>query len=65
MPTFQYVKPTEIQIDTMQIFRDRYEALCKDIVTKFEGVESRGLSLAITKLEESAMWLNKFITNND
>lgn len=60
--TLQYVKPTEEQLVVMQEYRDKYEALLKD-VQKLE--KSRGLSLAITKLEESAMWINKAITKND
>jgi len=60
--TLQYVQPSEEQKVLMQEFRDKYEALLND-VSKLE--RSRGLSLAITKLEESAMWLNKSITKND
>lgn len=60
--TLQYVKATEEQLEVMQSFRDKYEALLKDL----QALEkSRGLSLAITKLEESAMWVNKAITKND
>ena len=60
--TLQYVKPTEGQSIVMQSFRDKYEALLKDL----QALEkSRGLSLAITKLEESAMWVNKAIIKND
>lgn len=65
MPTFQYLKPTDIQIDTMQIFRNKYQVLYEDIITKNQGYTSRALSLALTKLEESAMWLNKAITHNE
>ena len=61
--TMQYVKPTENQTLTMQEFRDKYEALANDI--KNSGLRGRGISLAFTALEESAMWLNKGITNND
>ena len=60
--TLQYVKPTDEQLSVMQNFRDKYEALLNE-VSALE--KSRGLSLAITKLEESAMWLNKAITKND
>lgn len=60
--TLQYVQPTDEQKAKMQIFRDKYEALLNDVRTLGYG---RGLSLAITKLEESAMWINKAITNND
>ena len=64
MSTFQYIQPTDEQKEVMQKFRDRYEDLYKDVKGSF--VEpSRGLSLALTKLEESAMWLNKAITQND
>ena len=62
MPSFQYVSPTPEQIDTMQLFRDKYETLFNEIS---ELPQSRGLSLAKTHLEESAMWLNKAITHND
>jgi hypothetical protein len=60
--TLQYVKPTDEQLEVMQSFRDKYEALMNDLKTL---EKSRGLSLAITKLEESAMWVNKAITLND
>lgn len=45
----------------MQHYRDLYEALYKEL----EALPSnRGRSVAMTHLEESAMWLNKGITNN-
>jgi len=62
MPTLQYVSPTEDQKALMQEFRDKYEALYKEVS---ELEKSRGLSLALTNLEQSAMWLNKAITKND
>jgi hypothetical protein len=65
MPTLQYVKPTEEQLKDMQIFRDKYEQLYKDLLAFEETYKGRGFSLALTKLEESAMWLNKSITKND
>lgn len=61
--SFQYIQPTEEQKALMQEFRDKYEALYQEITAKVE--KSRGLSSAITKLEESAFWLNKAITKND
>lgn len=61
MSTFQYVQPTDEQKATMQGFRDKYEVLATE-VSKLPA--SRGLSLALTKLEESAFWLNKAITQN-
>lgn len=61
MTTFQFVKATDEQIKVMQNFRDKYEALAKEVG---ELTSSRGLSLSLTKLEESAFWLNKAITQN-
>lgn len=60
--TLQYVQPTEEQKTVMQSFRDKYEALLNEVKTL---PKSRGLSIAVTKLEESAMWINKAITLND
>jgi hypothetical protein len=60
--SFQYIKPTDEQIVLMQEFRDKFELLAKEITEKI--ADSRGKSLAITKLEESAFWLNKSITHN-
>jgi hypothetical protein len=65
MPTFQYVQPTEEQKAIMQTFRDRYEALASQINTELPMQSSRCMSLALTKLEESAFWLNKAITHNE
>lgn len=65
MSTLQYVQPTEEQKALMQKFRDKYEALFNDLKELETPNGSRGLSLAKIKLEESAMWLNKSLTNND
>lgn len=62
MSTFQYVQPSEEQKVQMQTFRDKYEALSGELKAL---PTSRGLSLALTKLEESAFWLNKSLTQND
>jgi hypothetical protein len=62
MGTFQFVSPTEEQKEVMQNYRDQYEQLSLGLKSL---TPSRGLSLAITKLEESAFWLNKSITKND
>jgi len=61
--SFQYIKATEEQIVLMQEFRDKFEALASEMKEKVPA--SRGLSSAMTKLEESAFWLNKGITHND
>lgn len=63
MATFQYVQPTDEQKQMMQVFRDDYETLAKAI--KLTVPAGRGLSLALTKLEESSFWLNKAITQNE
>ncbi len=60
--SFQYNQPTEEQKATMQVFRDKFQILSEKLK---EMPASRGLSLALTKLEESAFWLNKAITLND
>jgi hypothetical protein len=61
MSTLQFVKATDEQVASMQVFRDKFEALYNEIK---ELPMNRGLSIALTKFEESAMWLNKSITNN-
>jgi len=63
MATFQFVPATEDQIKVMNDFRNKYENLANELKEKVEA--SRGLSLAMTKLEESSFWLNKAITKND
>lgn len=62
MNTLQYTKPTEEQLAEMQVFRDKFEALFNELKAR---PSSRGMSICLTKFEESAMWLNKAITNND
>lgn len=61
MTTLQYVKPTDEQLAIMQNFRDKFEILFNEMK---ELPDNRGKSIALTKFEESAMWLNKSITNN-
>lgn len=61
MPTLQYVQPTEEQKAQMQAFRDEAESLYKHVESL---PPSRGRSLALTKLEEASMWINKAITHN-
>ena len=62
MPTtLQYVQPTEEQKAKMQEFRDKMETLYREVETL---PKNRGTALALTKLEEAAMWLNKGITEN-
>ena len=60
--SFQYIKPTEEQIKTIQLFRDKFEALSKEVAEI--APSSRGTSICLTKLEEASFWLNKGITHN-
>jgi hypothetical protein len=62
MSTFEYVKPNEAQLVEMEGFRKDFGVLYEKLKAR---PVSRGMSLCLTKLEESAMWLNKAITNND
>lgn len=62
MPTFQYIAPTEEQKTLMQFYRDEFSKLFSELE---KLAPSRGVSIAKTKLEESSMWVNKAITNND
>jgi hypothetical protein len=45
----------------MHNFSNKYQALYDEM---YQLSANRALSLALTKLEESAMWLNKSITEN-
>ena len=60
--TFDYIKPTEEQIAEMQTFREAYTELYEKVKAL---PASRGISIALTKLEESNMWVNKALTHND
>ena len=62
MATLQYIEPSKEQKQTMQEFRNKYELLYQEVKRL---PASRGLSLALTNLEQSAMWLNKSIIKND
>ncbi len=59
--TLEYVKPTDEQLATMQKFREIMGEVFKEMK---KLPPNRGLSIALGKFEESAMWLNKSITNN-
>lgn len=62
MTPLQYVQASEVQEEIMENFRNKFEVFYQEI--KDVVPENRARSLALTKLEESAMWLNKAITNN-
>jgi len=60
---YQYIKPSDEQVAQMQIFRDKFENLHKEIDEVIPN--SRGKSSCFTNLEEASFWLNKAITKND
>lgn len=68
--TYQYVKPTNEQIEQMQKFRDKFEKLhneIQEIVKEENGFlfATLGIKNSLEKLQEASFWLNKAITNND
>ena len=64
--TYQYIKPTEKQIATMQNFRDKFESLHKEILDTINATSGcYQLDYAFKALREASMWLNKAITEND
>lgn len=60
--SFEYQAPTPAQVTTLSSIRDAYKALHD---TLMQLPASRERSLAITKLEESNMWVNKSIVFAD
>lgn len=60
--TFEYLQPTDEQKLTMNRLRTAYKALYEEVKSNLPA--NRGASIALTKLEESAMWVNKSITEN-
>jgi hypothetical protein len=60
--TFEYLKPTEAQLTHMTFLRETFADLAKVITDSVP--ESRYRSLAITRLEEAAMWTMKAVTRH-
>lgn len=58
---FQYLKPSDAQIKDMAVLREAYLILYQAVNAMPAG---RYKSLAITALEESAMWANKGVTRD-
>ena len=56
---FAYQAPTNGQIELIQHYRDALKGLHDSLVLRLPV--SRERSLAITKLEEVSMWINKAI----
>lgn len=61
--SFQYIQPTDEQKAQMQEFRDKYQALSDDL-NKI-NVVGPAMQNCFDRLKESAMWLNRALTNND
>jgi hypothetical protein len=60
--TFLYNKPTENQLQIMDRLREEFCSL-ETLVLSLPA--SRQRSLALTKLEEAAMWANKGVTHDE
>lgn len=56
---FEYQAPTQVQTDTIKAFRVAMKQLHDAILQDIPACRER--SLAITKLEEVSMWVNKAI----
>lgn len=59
---FEYQKPTEQQVQQIEVVRDACKRTYNTILNMMSP--SRERSLAITKLEEVSMWANKGIVFN-
>lgn len=60
---WQFHAPTDAQKAAMQKFRDAFESLAKLI--EAESPPCRQRSLALTHLEEAAVWANKAANQRD
>lgn len=56
---FEYQKPNDNQIELIVAYRHELQKVYEMILADLP--ESRERSLAITKLEEASMWLNKAV----
>lgn len=64
--TYQYIKPSDRQVAKMQIFRDKFENLHKEIEESAEvSPLPKEINLCLTKLQEASFWLNKSITRGE
>lgn len=60
--TFDYQKPTEASLEILTIIRAAAKEYAKILIKTLP--ESREKSIAITKIEETAMWANKSVVQN-
>ena len=63
MKRFDYVPYDETGRHKSQVLKDAYELL-EELIHRTIPKESREKSLALTKLEESFMWVGKTIRND-
>ena len=61
---FGYTKLTKKGLRKMELFRKHFADLAEEIENELL-VPSREKSLAMTKLEEASLWLNKAIAESD
>ena len=59
-PRFQYCSPNDAQLIKLETLRKLFTKVENEIST---FPPSRELSVALTKLEEAAMWANKAVTH--
>lgn len=59
---FDYQKPSEQNVGKIQEVREQYKKLFSHLLTLFPSREN---SIAIEKLEESAMWATKSLVFNE
>ena len=59
---FDYQKPSDLSVEKIKIMRKSCKAIHELILNTIP--DSREKSLAITKLEEVSMWVNKAIVFN-
>jgi hypothetical protein len=60
-PTFDYVETTSDDDEIMDDLRGKFSAIEAYILDSLPNCRQR--SLALTKLEEAAMWANKAVTH--
>ena len=60
---FEYVAPTPASVEQITHFRNKMKELHDEIVAL--PMPGREKALALTKLEECSMWLNKHIVFNE
>jgi hypothetical protein len=58
--TFQYLRPSDEQVETMTVVRRAFERIYAHVDALVP--EGRYKALTITALEQAAMWANKGIT---